>query len=121
MEMNFDALVIGAGYYECVFLGFVLMFLCVRVLTPFENYLVEKSRNINLYIEFESMDDVRMIAACLRSHCIHIYDIDLERGKKDEYRYPSGVFTLRLESRQNHASVITALFGLEHIKFIEEV
>jgi len=114
-------LVIGAGYYECVFLGFILMFLCMGALTPIENYLIEKSRNINLYIEFESMDDVRTIAACLRSYGIHIYDVDLEHGKTDEYRYPSGVFTLRLESRQTHAKIITALFELDHIKLIEEV
>ena len=114
-------LVIGAGYYECVLLGFLLIFLCVRMLTPIETYLIEKARNMNLYIEFESVDDVRAIAACLREHGIHIYDIDLERGKKEDYRYPSAVFSLRLEDRQPHAQVISALFGLEHIKLIEEV
>ena len=49
-------LVIGAGYYECVFLGFVLIFFCVRILNPIETHLIEKSRYMNLYIEFESMD-----------------------------------------------------------------
>ena len=114
-------LVIGAGYYECVLLGFFLIFICVRLLNPLETYLVEKSRNMNLYIEFASMDDVRTIAACLREHSIHIYDIDLEHGKKEEYRYPSAVFSLRLGKRQTHAIIIAALFELEHIKLIEEV
>lgn len=114
-------LVIGAGYYECVFLGFVLIFFCVRILNPIETHLIEKSRNMNLYIEFESMDDVRAIAACLREYSIHIYDIDLEHGKKEEYRYPSAVFTLRLNDKRSHAGIIAALFKLEHIKLIEEV
>ena len=114
-------LVIGTGYYECVFLGFLLMFFCMRLLTPLETSLIERSRNMNLYMEFESLDDVRTIAACLRKNGIHIYDIDLEHGKKEEYQYPSAIFTLRLGSHQAHARIIASLFELEHIKLIEEV
>ena len=114
-------LVIGAGFYECVLLGIILMFLCMRLLTPIETHLIEKSRNMNLYIEFESMEDVRTIAGRLREHGVHIYDIDLERGKKEEERNPSAVFSLRLEQRQSHTRIIAALFELEHIKLIEEV
>ena len=114
-------LVIGAGFYECVLLGIILMFLCMRLLTPIETHLIEKSRNMNLYIEFESMEDVRTIAGRLREHGVHIYDIDLDRGKKEEERNPSAVFSLRLEQRQSHTRIIAALFELEHIKLIEEV
>ena len=114
-------LVIGAGYYECVLLCFFLMFVAMRLLDPLETYLVERSRNMNLYIAFASMDDVRTIAACLRENGVHIYEIDLERGKQEEYLYPSGVFSLRLESRQSHTRVIAALFALDQIKLIEEV
>lgn len=114
-------LVIGAGYYECVFLGFIFIFICIWMLSPIEKSLVERSRNINLYIEFESMDDVKAIASCLRENDIHIYDIDLERGRKERYQYPSAVFTLRMKKRNIHANLIAALFSLEHIRMIDEV
>ena len=70
-------LVIGAGFYECVLIGFLLIFLCIRILNPFESYMVEKSGNMNLYIEFESVDDVRSIASKMRELGIHIFDIDM--------------------------------------------
>ena len=114
-------LVIGAGYYECVFLGFVLIFFCVRILNPIETHLIEKSRYMNLYIEFESMDDVRAVATRLREYGIHIYDIDLDHGKQEEFRYPNAVFTMRLNGKKSHAEIIAGLFKLEHIKLIEEV
>ncbi len=114
-------LVIGAGFYECVLLGFLLIFLCVHILNPFESYLVEKSKNMNLYIEFESVDNVRTIASHLRNFGIHIFDIDIDKGKSEEYRYPSAVFTLRLKKRRLHSEIITALFDHQCIKHIEEV
>ena len=45
-------LAIGAGFYECVVLCTVLIFLCMRFLPAFENYLVEKARFINIYVDF---------------------------------------------------------------------
>lgn len=114
-------LVIGAGYYECVLIGFALIFICVRVLPPVEAYLVEQSRNINLYIEFESVDDVRTIAGCLRANNIHIYDIDFEHGRRDKQQCPDAVFSLRTEKKQSHAKIIAALSTLEHIRIIDEI
>ena len=54
-------LAIGAGFYECVVLCTVLIFLCMRFLPAFENYLVEKARFINIYVEFRSLDDLGAI------------------------------------------------------------
>ena len=42
-------LAIGAGFYECVVLAFLLIFLCIRLLPPLENLMVERARNMNLY------------------------------------------------------------------------
>ena len=114
-------LVIGAGYYECVLLGFLLIFLSITVLNPFESHLVEKSGNMNLYIEFETVEDVKLIASKMRKLDIHIYDIDIDRGKIEEYRYPSAVFAIRLKKKCHHNEIITALFELRCIKIIEEI
>ena len=114
-------LVIGAGYYECVCLGFFLIFFCVRLLDPLETHIVEKSRYMNLYVEFETMDNVRGIAACLRECGIDIYDVDLDYGKQEEYQFPNAVFTMHINGKASHAEIVAALFQLEHIKLIEEV
>ena len=56
---------IGAGVYECVLLAFLLIFLCNRVFPFIESLIVENAKNINLYIEFDSMDDVSQIISCI--------------------------------------------------------
>ena len=42
---------IGAGFYECVIIAFVLMFLCIHFLPVVEVYLLENARK--LLSEFE--------------------------------------------------------------------
>ena len=40
-------LAIGAGFYECVILAFLLMFLCIRLLPYLENYMWEGAGTSN--------------------------------------------------------------------------
>ena len=73
-------LAIGAGFYECVVLAFLLIFLCIRLLPPLENLMVERARNMNLYVEFSSLDDVGAIIGRIKSQGAQIYEVDIERG-----------------------------------------
>ena len=51
-------LAIGAGFYECVLLGFLLILLTNRLLPFVEDAIIESARNMNIYVEFRSLDDV---------------------------------------------------------------
>lgn len=51
-------LAIGAGFYECVLLAFLLIPLVTRAPPYVESYIVENARNMNIYVEFRSLDDV---------------------------------------------------------------
>ena len=59
-------LAIGAGFYECVILAVLLITFCVRLLPIFEGFLVERARNINIYVEFASLDDVGAIISRIK-------------------------------------------------------
>ena len=114
-------LVLGAGFYECACLSFLLIFLAILLLPKIEAFLVEKSRNMNIYISFPSMDQVYEIIACLKSLDLRIYEIDLDRGDGTQGGSPNGVFSVRLPKKQSHAKVIAALSGLDAIRTIEEI
>ena len=114
-------LAIGAGFYECVLPGLVLIFLCVRVLPALEAVMVENARNMNLYIEFTSLDDVGLILGCIKAQEVDIYDVDIERGRKDRAQHPSAVFSLRLRRKRSHSQVVAAIAKLECIRMIDEI
>ena len=61
-------LAIGAGFYECVLLGFLLIFLAIRLLPYVENSIIENARNMNIYVEFQSLDDVGAIINRINEH-----------------------------------------------------
>jgi putative Mg2+ transporter-C (MgtC) family protein len=110
---------IGAGFYECVVVAFVLMVLCMRFLSPLESYIVERARNINLYVELESLDNVGQIINCIKAQDVHIYGVELDRGR--EGRRPSAVFTLRLNHWMPHEQLLTAISDLENVTTIDEI
>ena len=114
-------LAIGAGFYECMVLAFLLIFLSIRLLPAIESFIVENARNMNLYIEFHSLDDVGKILAQVKRFDVHIYEVDISRGGEDLHRKPSAVLSMRLKKKFPHAQIMTSLMDLECVTTIEEV
>lgn len=114
-------LAIGAGFYECVLLGTILIFLCVRVLPLLEAFLLKKSKNLNLYIEFTDMHDVRRIIGCLKELGITVVDVEVEPGSSETQARPSAIFALRLKRRQAHSEILSAVFQIDTIRKINEL
>ena len=114
-------LAIGAGFYECVVLGFILIFLCIRLLPYLENYMVERARNMNLYIEYTSLDNIGPIINKIKAQGAQIYEVSIARGAEQKNQNPSAVFAIRLGPNTHHAQVITAISELEDVTIIDEI
>ena len=114
-------LAIGAGFYECVILAFLLMFLCIRLLPYLENYMVERARNMNLYIEYTSFDNIGLIIGKIKAQGAQIYEVNIDRSSERKGLYPSAVFTIRLAPNTHHAQVIAAISELDDVMTIDEI
>ena len=67
------------------------------------------------------MDDVGPILGCIKAQEVDIYDVDIERGRKDRAQHPSAVFSLRLRRKRSHSQVVAAIAKLECIRMIDEI
>lgn len=114
-------LVIGASFYECAFLAFFLIVAVMKLLPKVEAILMEKARNMNIFIEIYSLDGINDVISCLKSLNIQIYEVDIERGKKSQLKYPNAVFSIRLNRQQSHTKVVALLSKLECISTIKEI
>lgn len=114
-------LAIGAGFYEAVLVAFLAIFLSIRVLTQLENTIIENARNMNLYVEFESLDDVGAIIGKIKSQGAHIYEVDIDHGRREAMRNPSAVFSIGLEKKKTHTRVIAAIAELDSVRAIDEI
>ncbi len=114
-------LAIGVGFYECALIAFVLIILTMRVLYLIEQNLVENSRDMILYIDFASLDDLNGIISHIKSQGSHIYEVDINRGHNEISRHPSAVFTIRLDKKVSHIQILKAISELGSVLFVDEL
>ena len=114
-------LAIGAGFYECVGLCFALIFLVIRLLPFIENAIIENARNMNIYVEFQSLDDVGEIINRIKAQDDQIYEVEIERGREERSRNPSAIFFIRMNQKQAHTRILAAISELESVYAIDEI
>ena len=112
---------IGAGFYECVIIAFVLMFLCIHFLPMVEVYLLENARNMNIYVELKSLDEIGTLLARVKAQGVQIYSVEIDRGGEEYHRYPSAVLSVRLENHQQHPQILAALSEVKGVTMIDEI
>jgi len=114
-------LAIGAGFYECIILAFILIILVIRVLPYIEDAIIEKARNINIYVEFETLDNIGEILSTLKCQGVHIYEVDINHAHNNTSRFPSATFYIRMDIKQSHTKILSALSELNSIHLIDEI
>ena len=114
-------LAIGAGFYECVILGFAMIFVVTRLLPRIESIVVDRARNMNLYVEFRNLDHMGEIITCIKDLDIQIYEVNIQKGREEKSKNPSAVFYMRLGGKQPHTQVISKLSEFDFVYLIEEI
>lgn len=114
-------LAIGAGFYECMILSFIMIFLSITVFTRIEHAVLVDTRYLNIYIEFRSIEDVGTIIQQIKAQGIRIFEVDLERGAYANLKRPNAVFSVMLPHKQPHTEILAALSAQESVYAIEEI
>ena len=114
-------LAIGAGNYMCALIGFGLIIICFRLLPYIERHLMSNSKNMNVFLEFDELTHIHPILTLIKEQNIQIYEVEIMSEKGMPADYPSAIFSLRLDRKQNHAPIIAFLSDLEYVLRIEEI
>lgn len=114
-------LAIGAGFYECVVLAFILIILAIRVLPAVESFAMEHARNMNLYVQFDSLDSIGRIIACIKTLDVQIYHVEIDRGGEEPNVRPGARFSLRLKKRRTQEQLMAELSQIPEVDSIESV
>ena len=115
-------LAIGAGFYEGMLLGFGAIFLSIKVLPYIEGFLMARSRNMNLYVEFTAMERMQDFIRLLKDQGIQIYDVEIDRrGNVRKQNGPSVVFYLHLPKYQSHTRLLADLSYSPDVRTIDEI
>ena len=114
-------LAIGAGFYECVLLSFAIIIMVILLLPKIESFLIEKSRNMDIYVEVFGTEGIHQVIDCLKRQNIHIYGVDINHSPSQPEGYPSAIFSIGLCKKQTHTGIIKQLSRLDAIHSIQEL
>lgn len=112
-------LAIGAGFYSAALIGCAFIILTIVVFSKLERFILSRTRNINLYVEFEHTDDLTDIVEKIREQQIRIFDVEITKAKGGTY--PNAIFSLQLPKKKPHTAVMTAIAEVDAVRTIEEV
>lgn len=111
----------GAGMFEGACLAFLLVIFTTTVLSKVEFSVVSTAPNMDMYVEFEKMDDLGTIISFLKKRGIHIFDVEVGRLSDSENKHPNAVFSIRLPGKTRHATAVADLSSLSCVTTIEEL
>lgn len=114
-------LAIGAGFYFGALIGCILIILTTTLLSYFEGRIMSTARNMNIYVEFTSTNDIGSIIEALKKMDVRIFDVEITKIRASDGLFPSAIFSIRLPRKLKHADVMAGMSGVGGVQSVEEL
>ena len=114
-------LCIGAGFYAAALICCAFIILTVVVLSKLERFILSRSKNINLYVEFEDINDLSDVIEKIKQYDTRIFDVEVTKAKYSDTKYPNAIFSLKLPKKVTHTVIMTAISEIDSVRSIEEL
>lgn len=114
-------LCIGAGFYLAAAVCCLFIIITVVILSKLERFILSRSKNINLFVEFEEINDLSDIIEKIKLYDTRIFDVEVTKAKYSETKYPNAIFYLRLSKKVTHTAIMTAISEIDSVRSIEEL
>lgn len=113
---------IGAGFYECMVIAVLLIQFSLRLLPNIEEFVVSRSRNMNVNIEMDNFEYLGGIVNRIKAEGISFYDVEIEKFKEKGTHLSDFCvrFSMRLPRKLGHTEVLAMLSTLDGVVAIDE-
>ena len=114
-------LAVGAGFIECVLISFLLIVFSIRVLPAIETMILNKSRNMLIYVETDNIEQISDMIAFIKREAITIYEVEINKENQEHLTGVTALLNIRLPIHLYHADLMAALSTLDGVITIDEV
>ena len=114
-------LAIGAGFYECMLVGFILLVVIMKLLPLLEENVLSKSKNMNFYLEMDSIENLGKVISRIKGRDIVIYDVELGKIERNGEQFVKGLFNVHLPRKCSHAEILAQIASVDGIVAIDEI
>lgn len=111
-------LAIGAGFYEGAILVTILVEIAATVFLRLEHYVVAKTSNVHVFLEYTNPDAVDQVIAYCRRKNIDIMNLEITRPKEPQTMVVA-LFSLRLPKGLVAENVLSAMRENEYVVVAE--
>lgn len=111
---------IGAGFYECMLIGSLLIVVCMRILPRIEDIVISKSRNMNISLEMDTLENLGNIIGKIKAEGLKLYDVEIEKNVQKHITMFSVFVSVGLPKKVQHTEVLAMLSLLDGVVAIEE-
>lgn len=111
----------GAGFYECTIIGFIMLFVSIKLLPIIEDAVLAKAKNMNIYIELDSIENVGAVICKLKSLDITLYDVEINKDRSETGKRINSLLSIRLPQKTEHTELLAMLSTLEGVIAIDEI
>ena len=112
---------VGIGYYEAAIVTAFLIMFTELVLSKVDRYILSNSKNLNVYVEYDTDDTLSRILQELKVRDVQIVDFEVTKTSTDSKAHISAIFALELTKKMPQNSVLTALSKVEGVRDVEEL
>lgn len=114
-------LALGIGFYEGAIIGCVFIFGGMTILHRIDDYMLSKSKIVELYIELEAIQNINEVVTLLRENQIETTYIEITKSENNGTREAGVFLTVKQHQKKVHAELISMISGLPVVKYVEEV
>ena len=114
-------LAIGAGFYVGALVGCMLIILTTTLLSYFEGAIMSTARNMNIYIEFESTNDIGAVIETLKETNVKIFDVEITKLRASDGLLPNAILSIRIPKKIKHADIMAQISSIDGVHAVEEL
>jgi hypothetical protein len=84
-------------------------------------WVISTARNMDLYVEFEKMENLGEIISVFKDLNIQIFDVDIQREKQSNGATVGAVISSRLPKKETHSRVMSAISKFDFVTTVDEI
>ncbi len=114
-------LAIGIGFYEAAIAACVLILFVNSALHRMDNYVVSKSKVVEIYVEFGTVEDISGFIGKMRATDIRVSEIEITKNTNSADSSVAAVMLLRSNVKRDHAEILAIASDVKGVKFVEYI
>ena len=120
-DASIVGLALGVGFYEAGIYATFLILAVEIVLSKLDWYLISNAKLINVYVEYETPENLTDILAALKEQGVRVLDIEITKNKLEVDVHISAIISLQLEKRGQNGIVLNILSNSDGVRAVEEL